>query len=114
MGNRVTDKGAPGPGDAGGSPNPAADLLTRLPDPAETLGTADVQAAPFIPTAYNVYAAPTTGGQGTSVSWPLAVSLADFGTPATPEFGVTGLRTGAFTGDDATKIGNAFASTAPD
>lgn len=112
--NRVVDNGAPGPGHPGGSPNPGADLLNRLLDPSETWGATSVDSVPFTPTAYKIHAAPTTGGEGTAVDWPLTASLADFGTPATPNFGVMGLRTGAVTGSDASKVADAFASAAPD
>jgi hypothetical protein len=115
--NRVVDSGAPGPGHPGGSPDPGTELLNMLLDPSETWGAADVQQAQFTPTAYKVYFAPTEPFSSSSrpgVVWPFSGSLADFGTPATPDFGVTGLRTGAVAGDDATKIAATFADALPD
>ena len=104
--NRVV---AGGPGHPGSSPQPALDLLSRLQDASESWGATDSQPTAFTPTAYKVYVAPSTDG-GTTAAWPLSTSLAEFGTPATPDFGVTGLRTGAVTGQDATDLGAALAS----
>jgi hypothetical protein len=113
--NRVADTGGPaGPGHPGASPNPAIDLLNRLLDPAETWGAADVAAAAFTPTAYKIYVAPTTQAEVPSAEWPLATDLAEFGSPSTPDFGVTGLRTGVVLGDEATALGEALGSASVD
>jgi hypothetical protein len=111
--NRIAG-GQPGPGGPGASPNPAIDLLNRLLDPTDTWGAADVTSTAFTPTAYKIYAAPAASGSGSAVAWPLAGSLDAFGTPATPDFGITGLRTGVAFGDDAPKIAAAFATAAAD
>jgi hypothetical protein len=111
--NRIVDSG--GPGHPGSSPNPAIDLLNRLADPSETWGsTGDVAPHAFVPTAYKIYAAPSDGGSGTAVAWPLAASLAEFGTPATVDFGITGLRTGVASGDDAALVASSFGNAAAD
>ncbi len=100
--NRVA-AGGPGPGHPGSSPAPAFDLLNRLLDAGETWGTADVVSATFVPTAYKIYAARVADGGSSTAEWPLA-SLAEFGSPATPDFGVSGLRTGVVFGDDAPRL----------
>ena len=112
--NRITGGGVPGPGHPGGSPDPALDLLARLQDPGETWGAANVTATPFVPTAYKIYEAPNTSGAANTIDWPLAVSLATFGTPATPDLGITGLRTGVAFGEDATKLDSAAAGATTD
>ena len=98
--NRVAPGGPAGPGHPGASPEPAIALLNRLLDPTETWGAADVSIAAFTPTAYKVYVAPSTG-TGTTADWPLTTSLATFGSPSQPDFGVTGLRGGVVLGADA-------------
>jgi hypothetical protein len=109
------------PGHPGmGSPDPAAaaaaDLLARLQDPDETWGADSVTTTVLAPTAYRVYVAP--GGpasDGTlspepAVSWPLATPLDQFGTPANPDRGITGLREGAVFGADAATLGPVLAA----
>jgi hypothetical protein len=110
--NRIVDGG--GPGRPGSSPSPAMDLLNRLVDGTEMWGATGVVQKPFTPSAYKIYFAPTTDETAATVAWPLSTGLADFGTPATPDFGVNGLRTGAVTGDDALKIATAFGPATPD
>jgi hypothetical protein len=105
--NRVTANGPGGPGHPGGGDNPALDLLTQLTDPSVTWGATDVTSTEYVPVAYRVYDAPAAG-EGVTVDWPLATPLADFGTPATPDFGVEGLRSGIVFGDDATTLVNTF------
>jgi hypothetical protein len=113
--NRIAQGGGPGiPGHPSGSASPAADLIQRLEDQNETWGATDVVTTLYTPSAYKVYVAPGQGTGGSTVEWPLSNSLADFGTPSTPDFGVTGLRTGAVTGDDAATLTSAFADAAPD
>ena len=48
---------------------------------------------------------------GTAVDWPLATALADFGTPAQPDFGVTGLRAGVVLDADAATLASALGTT---
>jgi hypothetical protein len=112
--NRITAGGPGGPGRPGASSNPAIDLLSRLVDPNETWGAADVANASYTPSAFKIYAAPSSTTGGTTVEWPLSPSLAKFGTPSTPDFGVSGVRTGVAFGDDATKIAAAFANASAD
>jgi len=111
--NRVGSGGAPGPGHPGQSPNPAIDLLNRLLDPTETWGATNVSNVPFSPTAYKLYVAPAAAGAG-SVAWPLTTDLANFGSPATPDFGVTGLRTGVIAGTDTSILATALATATPE
>ena len=101
--NRIAGGGS-GPGRPGSSPQPALDLLNQLLDTTETWGASDVAQKALTPTAYKVYAAQTTDSGTGRIDWPLPTSLADFGTPATPDFGVTGLRTGVVSGPDATTL----------
>ena len=108
--NRIAPSGPGGPGHPGASPNPAIDLLNRLLDPAETWGAADVSNAHFAPIAYKVYVAPATG-TGTTVDWPLTTALANFGTAAQPDFGVTGLRSGVVLDADAATLAGALGTT---
>ena len=102
--NRVAQEGPAGPGHPGTSPQPAIDLLNRLSDPSETWGATNVVAAPFTPTAYKVYVAPAPAGSTPTVTWPLSPVLSEFGSSATPNFGVDGLRTGAVTGANASTL----------
>lgn len=104
--NRLTG-GAPGPGHPGASPAAALELVQRLEDPTETWGAGNVTSQPFMPTAYKVYDAPTTNGGSSAIDWPLTTSLAEFGTAATPDLGVNGLRTGVVFGADAMSLGSA-------
>ena len=39
------------------------------------------------------------------MTWPLATPLAEFGTPAVPDRGIAGLRSGVVLGDDAKTLG---------
>ena len=98
--------GPPGPHpDASGSPNTGAvlDLLNRLQDPAETWGGAATAATPYVPVAYRIFVAPGAPAgdpPAAPVAWPLATPLADFGTPAVPDRGIPGLRSGIVSGQD--------------
>jgi hypothetical protein len=95
--NRVV---ATGPGRPGGG-GPAVDLLNRLLDPTEGWGTSGVTSSTYEPVAYRVYVAPTDAGGSDSTDWPLTTAPDQFGSPATPNFGVAGLRSGIVLGDDA-------------
>ncbi len=102
--------GGPGLPGSGGGDNPertaAFDLLGRLLDPTDTWGAASAPESTYVPLGYRVFAAPgAPGGDGTTsvpaVAWPLGTGLADFGTPAIPDRGVTGLRSGVVLGEEA-------------
>ena len=99
--NRIAASGPGAPGHPGGGDNPAIALLNRLLDPAETWGAANVTSSTYQPVAYRIYFAPTASAGSDSMAWPLASAPADFGSPQTPDFGVTGLRSGIVTGADA-------------
>lgn len=101
----VTRVAASGPGRPGGD-NPATQLLNRLLDPTETWGASDATSGTYQPVAYRIYVAPVTASEGDLIDWPLATAPDQFGSPATPDFGVTALRSGIVTGADA----NAFAA----
>jgi len=101
--NRLSG-GASGPGHPGASPAPALELVQRLEDPAETWGASSAPSQPFVPTAYKIYDSSTTNGGSSAIDWPLTTSLAEFGTAATPDLGVTGLRTGVVFGADAKSL----------
>ncbi|MDL2335006.1 MAG: hypothetical protein QFC55_03110 [Chloroflexota bacterium] len=106
----VTRVAASGPGHPGGGDNPAIALLNRLLDPSETWGASNPTSATYQPVAYRVYVAPAASAATDSLAWPLATAPADFGSPATPDFGVTGLRSGIVTGADAQAFAAAVAS----
>ncbi len=118
--NRVSGggMGPGGPGRPGASGAPAASaapgaaamaLLARLADPAEIWGAASAPAASaFAPSGYRVYLAPSDGSAAGSVLWPAQGDPATFGSPAAADFGVTGLRTGIVTGNDATALARAL------
>ena len=111
--NRISG-GSSGPGHPGASPAPALELIQRLEDPTETWGATNVTSQPFAPTAYKIYDAPSASGAANSIDWPLTTSLADFGTAATPDLGVTGLRTGVVFGADAVSLGSVAGSATSD
>ncbi|HMA46179.1 MAG TPA: hypothetical protein VKP11_03090 [Frankiaceae bacterium] len=110
--------GGPGlPGVATPDPSVAAaeDLLTRLTDPSETWGTASPATSTLTPTAYRIFVAPgAPAGDGSTtapaVAWPLATPLDQFGAPAVPDRGITGLRQGAVLGADAATLGPVLAA----
>jgi hypothetical protein len=112
--------GPGGPGGPGaGSPDPsvaAADgLLARLQDPAETWGATKPITSTLTPTAYRIFVAPGAPvGDGSTaapaVVWPLATPLDQFGAPAVPDRGITGLRQGAVFGADAATLGPVLAA----
>jgi len=106
--NRIGANGPGQPGQPGGGNNPAIDLLNRLTDPTETWGDVSAETSTYEPVAYRVYTAPAASGGGETVDWPLSTPLTEFGTPATPDFGVSGLRSGIVTGDDAATIADAL------
>jgi len=112
--NRIAAGGPPGPGNPGGADSAALDLLARLTDPSETWGAADVTSLPFDPQVYRVFSAPADAAAGAPVDWPLDQPLADFGAPRTPDFGVTGLRSGIVLGNDAVTLGDALADLPAD
>lgn len=111
--------GVPGLPGAGGGNNPertaAFSLLGRLLDPGETWGTAAPQTSTYVPSGYRIFAAPGAPASDAttavpSVAWPLATGLASFGTPAVPDRGVTGLRSGVVLGADAQLLAPLLAS----
>lgn len=102
-----------GPGRPGGGGNPASaaalDLLTRVTDPTETWGSASAPETTYVPTAFRVFVVP--GGPAADptasqspLAWPLATTLDAFGTPAVPDRGIAGLRTGVISGTDAATL----------
>lgn len=101
--------GLPG-GGGGGSPERTAafDLLNRLLDTTDAWGGPAAPESAYAPLGYRVFVAPGAApdpGAPASVAWPLAAGLADFGTPAVPDRGVTGLRSGVVLGPDAVTLG---------
>ena len=112
--------GGPGlPGGGGDNPERAAALalLDRLLDPTETWGAASAPQTVYQPVAYRVFAAPMAAGDGSAsgapaVAWPLATPLASFGTPAVPDLGVTGLRSGVVYGADLDAFARILAAAA--
>ncbi len=106
--SRIAASGPGVPGHPGGS-NPAFDLLNRLLDPAETWGAANVTTTTYEPVAYRIYDAPASAAGADTMDWPLATSPVDFGSPQTPDFGVTGLRSGIVLGADAQAFAAAVA-----
>ncbi|MGH7733286.1 MAG: hypothetical protein ACREOE_06190, partial [Gemmatimonadales bacterium] len=115
--------GGGGPGGPGGpgaaSPDPgvaaAGDLLNRLIDPSEAWGATSPITTTLTPTAYLVFVAPgaPVGDLPTSepfIPWPLATPLDQFGAPATPDRGITGLRQGAVFGADAATLAPVLAA----
>jgi hypothetical protein len=103
--------GAPG-GQGASEParKAAVDLLARLTDPADTFGAPAAPTTLYAPTAFQVWVSP--GAPATSdpalaqqpVTWSLATPLASFGTPATPDAGVAGMRVGVVAGADAVAL----------
>jgi hypothetical protein len=92
----------------------AFDLLAQLTDPSQTWGTPGVTTQTYDPVGYRLWFAPADSAAGAAtVAWPLAQQLDGFGTPATPDYGVTGLRSGIVLGADAPDLGAALASAAP-
>jgi hypothetical protein len=107
---RVAASGPGVPGHPGGEDNPAIALLNRLLDPAETWGAGDVPTATYQPVAYRIYVAPADAAGSDNMDWPLSAAPDQFGSPATPDFGVTGLRSGIVLGDEATAFATAVAN----
>ncbi len=106
--NRVV---ASGPGRPGGA-SPAIDLLNRLLDATDSWGASDATSSTYEPVAYRVYVAATDSAGSVTMDWPLATAPDQFGSPATPDFGVTGLRSGIILGDDASAFAAAVAGAA--
>ena len=107
--NRIAASGPGVPGHPGGS-SPAFDLLNRLIDPTETWGATNVTTTTYQPVAYRIYDAPASAAGSDTMDWPLATPPADFGSPQTPDFGVTGLRSGIVLGADAQAFAAAVAA----
>jgi len=112
--SRFAASGPGRPGQPGGSSDPGASsapeasgaaafaLLSRLVDPAETWGAAPAPVAePFVPDGYVVYVAPAGAAAPGAAPWPLRTGPDAFGTPAVPDLGAAGLRSGVVTGADA-------------
>ena len=105
------DMGVPG-GQGASEParKAAADFLARLSDPADTFGAPAAPTTLYAPTAFQVWVSP--GAPVASdpaltqapVTWPLATPLTSFGTPATPDAGVAGMRVGVVAGADAVAL----------
>lgn len=108
--------GAPSPASAGaaaasGSSDAkkaaAAALVDRLTNPAETWGAATPPTeSRFVPTGYRIWVSPGSPQADPTlarepIAWPLAMPLARFGTPASPDLGIAGLRVGTVTGAEA-------------
>jgi hypothetical protein len=88
----------------------AVDFLARLTDPADTFSAPAAPTTLYAPTAFQVWVSP--GAPVASdpaltqapVTWPLATPLTSFGTPATPDAGVAGMRVGVVAGADAVAL----------
>ena len=118
---RFAGNGPGGPGLPGGGENPertaALDLLGRLLDPAETWGAASAPESVYAPLGYRAFVgpdAPASESPAAALAWPLATPLAEFGTPAVPDFGVIGLRSGIIHGADVATAGPVLESAASD
>ncbi len=102
--------GPGGPGIPGGGDNPertaAFALLDRLLDPSDPWGAASAPETVYSPLGYRVFVAPgaPAGDASSTVAWPLAGDLAAFGSPAVPDLGVAGLRSGVVLGGDAAAL----------
>ncbi len=99
--------GRPGAGDPASAA--ALDLLTRLTDPADRWGSASAPETAYVPTAFRIFVVPGDPAADPSasqspVTWPLATALGVFGTPAVPDRGIAGLRTGVVGGPDAATL----------
>ncbi|MEO7664903.1 MAG: hypothetical protein ABIV26_07225 [Candidatus Limnocylindrales bacterium] len=114
--NGAGGPGGPGPIPGGGAtPSPARaaalDVLNRLLDPTQQWGATIVPETTLEPLGYRIFVAPGASTDGmTVVAWPLPGDLAAFGTPAVPDLGVTGLRSGAALGADAAALGPVLAA----
>jgi hypothetical protein len=105
--------GEPGRPNAGGGSQVAAKakaLLDRLDDPSDDWGGTAGPQTLYTPAGYRIFVAP--GGpppdaqaSQSPLTWPLATPLAEFGTPAVPDRGITGLRSAVVLGDEAKTIG---------
>jgi hypothetical protein len=94
----------------------AAEFLSRLTDPMDTFGAPTKSTSLYAPTAFQVWVSPGPPEASDPtltqepVAWPLAVSLATFGTPAVPDAGVAGVRVGVVAGPDAATVGPLLAA----
>jgi len=103
--------GAPG-GQGASEParKAAADFLARLTDPADTFGAPAAPMTLYAPTAFQVWVSPGPPAETDPtlvqqpVAWPLGTPLALFGTPATPDAGIAGMRVGVVAGADAATL----------
>ncbi len=85
-------------------------LLDRLLDPGEKWGAPATTETRYVPAGYRVYVAPGVPqadpqASQSPVAWPLSTPLAEFGSPATPDRGIAGLRQGVVLGADAATLG---------
>ena len=105
--------GVPGRPNAGGGNLVAAAakaLLDRLNDPSDAWGGTAAAQTVYKPAGYRIFVAP--GGPASDpqasqspMTWPLATPRADLGTPAVPDRGIAGLRSGVVLGNDAKTLG---------
>jgi hypothetical protein len=118
-GTRITTRfgalaeGMGAPGDQGSSEparRAAAGFLARLTDSADTFGAPAAPPTLYAPTAFQVWVSPRPPAASNPeltqqpVAWPLATPLASFGTPATPDAGIDGMRVGIVAGADAATL----------
>jgi hypothetical protein len=104
--------GAPGRPNAGGGnvKAKAKALIDRLDDPSDGWGGTAGPQTLYTPAGYRIFVAPGGPRSDQQVSqspmtWPLQTPLAEFGTPAVPDRGIAGLRSGVVLGDDAKTLG---------
>ncbi len=86
-----------------------SELLDRLNDPTDAWGSTATEPTAYVPDAYRIFVAPGAPPADANVpqqpaAWPLSTPLAEFGTPATPDRGIAGLRSGVVIGDDAAAL----------
>lgn len=110
-----TPGGAPGSDGSNGEKAAALDLLGRLLDPTDTWGSPGVTSTIYAPLGFRVWVAPgappaDASSPAPSIDWPLVADLATFGTPAVPDLGLTGLRSGVVLGADAATLGPILAA----
>lgn len=88
----------------------AAALIARLTNVDETWGTSTpAKETRFVPSGYRIWVNPGAPQADAAlarepIAWPLSVPLASFGEPASPDFGIAGLRVGTVTGADASAL----------
>jgi hypothetical protein len=86
-----------------------SELLDRLNDATDAWGSTATEPTAYVPDAYRIFVAPGAPPADANVpqqpaAWPLSTPLAEFGTPATPDRGISGLRSGVVIGDDAATL----------